>query len=132
MFLFLLNGPLSSCLKPHFQNEIKVKAIHMKMFFNSHAGKTDFHKKNFALGLDLKARVFGTRNWPTNKRSHFLLRGREREREGFLYIINGQCLLIIYFGDRFCRVHKIIFYQPVDPKKPCCRHICWNNCFIYR
>ena len=80
MFLFLLNGPLSSCLKPHFQNEIKVKAIHMKMFFNSHACKTDFHKKNFALGLDLKARVFGTRNWPTNKRSHFLLRGRDRER----------------------------------------------------
>ena len=51
MFLFLLNGPLSSCLKPHFQNEVKVKAIHMKtfhmnsVFFNSHVNITHFTRK---------------------------------------------------------------------------------------
>ena len=58
MFLFLLNGPFSCCLKA------KLKAIHMKMFSISRANNIHFHKKGFALGLDLKVRVFGTRNWP--------------------------------------------------------------------
>ena len=34
------------------------------MIFHSHAYKTHFHKKGCALGLILKLRVFGTRNWP--------------------------------------------------------------------
>ena len=28
------------------------------------ANKTNFHKKGFALGLVLRAKVFGTRKWP--------------------------------------------------------------------
>ena len=34
------------------------------MIFHAHANKTHFHKKDFALGLILKARVFGTGKWP--------------------------------------------------------------------
>ena len=34
------------------------------MIFHSHANKTHFHKKGCALGLILKVRGFGTRNWP--------------------------------------------------------------------
>ena len=34
------------------------------MIIHSHANKTHFHKKGGALGLILKVRVFGTRNWP--------------------------------------------------------------------
>ena len=34
------------------------------MIFHSHPYKTRFHKKGCALGLILKLRVFGTRNWP--------------------------------------------------------------------
>ena len=33
------------------------------MIFHSHPYKTRFHKKGCALGLILKLRVFGTRNW---------------------------------------------------------------------
>ena len=36
----------------------------MEMIFHSHVNKTHFHKKGCALGLFLKVRVFGTRNWP--------------------------------------------------------------------
>ena len=38
--------------------------------FHSHANKTHFHNKSWALGLILKAGVFGTRKWPIawNKR----------------------------------------------------------------
>ena len=38
--------------------------------FHSHANKTHFHNKGWALGLILKAGVFGTRKWPIawNKR----------------------------------------------------------------
>ena len=39
----------------------------MKTIFYSHAGKTHFHKKSFALSLVLKVREFGTRKWPNNK-----------------------------------------------------------------
>ena len=35
------------------------------MIFHSHANKTHFHKKGCALGLILKARLFGTQKWPT-------------------------------------------------------------------
>ena len=81
MFLFLLNGPLSSCLKPHFQNEIKVKAIHMKMFFNSHAGKTDFHKKNFCTWPRFERKSFWNSELAyKQKKSLLIKRKRERER----------------------------------------------------
>ena len=42
----------------------KCKAIDMKMIIYSHANKTHFHQKGFALSLVLKDRVFGTRKWP--------------------------------------------------------------------
>ena len=34
------------------------------MVFQSHVNKTHFHKEGCALGLILKVKVFGTRNWP--------------------------------------------------------------------
>ena len=34
------------------------------LVFYSHANKTHFHKKDFALSLVLKVKVFGTRKWP--------------------------------------------------------------------
>ena len=48
------------------------------MIFYSHANKTHFHKKSYALGLTLKVRVFETRKWPvvlnsTNSDITFLL-----------------------------------------------------------
>ena len=49
---------------PLYQSEVKCSAFDMEMIFHSHANKTHFHKKGCALGLFLKVRVFGTRNWP--------------------------------------------------------------------
>ena len=40
------------------------EAIDMKMSFYSHANETHLHKKDFALSLVLKVRVFGTQKWP--------------------------------------------------------------------
>ena len=45
------------CLKPLFQSEVKCEAIDVCEHFhaiNSHANKTHFHKKSFALSLVLK------------------------------------------------------------------------------
>ena len=39
----------------------------MKTIFYSHADKTHYHQKSFALSLVLKVREFGTRKWPNNK-----------------------------------------------------------------
>ena len=48
-------GPSTSRLKPLFQSEAKCEDIDiMKMSFYSHASKTNFHNKGFALGLGLK------------------------------------------------------------------------------
>ena len=47
-----------------YQNEVKCSAFDMEMVFQSHVDKTHFHKEGCALGLILKVRVFGTRNWP--------------------------------------------------------------------
>ena len=55
------NGPSSQ--GPLYQNEVKCSAIDMEMTFHSHANKTHFHKKGSAVGLILKVRVFGTREW---------------------------------------------------------------------
>ena len=49
---------------PLFQSKTNCEAIDMKMSFNSHAKKTRFHRKGFALSLVLKVRVFGSRKWP--------------------------------------------------------------------
>ena len=50
------------CTKPLFQSEATCEAIDKKMISYSHANKTHFDKKGFALVL--KVRVFGTRKWP--------------------------------------------------------------------
>ena len=42
---------------PLFQTQAKCKAIDMKIILYSHANKTHFHKKGFALSLVLKVRV---------------------------------------------------------------------------
>ena len=55
--------PFPSSLGPLYQNEVKCSAVDMEIF-HAHANKTHFHKKGYALGLILKARVFGTRKWP--------------------------------------------------------------------
>ena len=57
-------GPLLTFPKPLFQSDAKCEAIDMKMAFHSHANKTHFHEKGFALSLVLKVRVFGTPKWP--------------------------------------------------------------------
>ena len=59
-----MNRPLPNSRGPLYQNEVKCSAFNMKMIVHSHANKTHFHKKGFALGLNLKVRVFGTRKWP--------------------------------------------------------------------
>ena len=48
--------PPSLCIK----NEVKCPAFDMEMIFHSHANKTHFHTKGYALGLIFKVRVFGT------------------------------------------------------------------------
>ena len=55
-----MNRPFLSCSKPLFHSEARYVAIDMKMMFYSHANKTRFYKKGFALNLVLKVRVFGT------------------------------------------------------------------------
>ena len=47
--------------------QAKCKAIDMKMIFYSHANKTYFHHKGFAVSLVLKVRVFGACKGPNNK-----------------------------------------------------------------
>ena len=58
-----VNMPFPSFPGPLYQNEVKCSACDMKMTFHSHANKTHFHKKGWALGLILKVRVLGTREW---------------------------------------------------------------------
>ena len=55
-----LSTPFPSSPESVHQNEFKCSAFDMKMIFHSHANKTHFHKKGFAVGLILKMRVFGT------------------------------------------------------------------------
>ena len=49
--------------QPLYQNEVKSSAFKTGNDFRSHANKTYFRKKGFALGLILKVRDFGTRKW---------------------------------------------------------------------
>ena len=63
--LVVYNRPLPWCSKPLFQSEARCEAIDVKMIYYiySHANKTPFHKKGFALTLVLKVRIFGTRKF---------------------------------------------------------------------
>ena len=63
-YMELFNGPFPSSKQSHFQSEAKCESIDVKMIFHSHANKTHFHNKGFALSLVLKVRFFGTRKWP--------------------------------------------------------------------
>ena len=57
-----VNRPFASCHKPLLHNEAKCEAIDMKIIFYSHANKTCFHKKGFALSIIFKVRVLELRN----------------------------------------------------------------------
>ena len=46
-----------------YQNEVKFWAFDIEMMFYSQANTTHFHKKDYALGLILKVRIFETRKW---------------------------------------------------------------------
>ena len=46
-----------------YQNEVKFWAFDIEMMFHSQANTTHFHKKDYALGLILKVRIFETRKW---------------------------------------------------------------------
>ena len=56
---------ISKFLQAPYQNEVKCSAFDVQMIFHSHANKTHFCKKGCPLGLILKVRVFGIRQWPT-------------------------------------------------------------------
>ena len=56
-----MNRPFPSCPKSLLQREAKCEATHIKRIFNSHAKKTFFHKKGFALSLVLKVSISGIR-----------------------------------------------------------------------
>ena len=67
----LSNRRFSSFLSPLFQSESKCEAVHMKIssihtqiLVHLHVNKTDFHIKDFALGLALKQRRKATRKSP--------------------------------------------------------------------
>ena len=60
----IYNGPFLSWSKPLFQSEANCEAIDLKMSFYSHANETHLHKKDFALSLVPKVRVFGAQKWP--------------------------------------------------------------------
>ena len=55
-------GLLLICPKPLCQSDAKWEAIDMKIGFYSHANKTLFHERGFALSLVLKVRVLELRN----------------------------------------------------------------------
>ena len=48
------NSAFPSSPGPLYQNEVKCSSFDIEMIFHSHANKTHFHKKGFALGLILK------------------------------------------------------------------------------
>ena len=50
-------SPFLSCFKPLPQSKAKCEAIDMEMKFYTHANKTHFHKKGFALCFVFKVRV---------------------------------------------------------------------------
>ena len=65
---------------PLFQNEIKCPTFDKEMIFHSHANKTHFHKKGYAVGLILKVRVF------KNSEVTYLLLSRLRDKASALFL----------------------------------------------
>ena len=63
----MLNWPFPSFPGPLFQNEGTCSAFDIEIIFQSHANKTNFHKKGCAPSLILKRGVFGTRKRPILK-----------------------------------------------------------------
>ena len=63
-------------------SEAKCEAIviDMKIIFYSHANKTYFHKKGFALSLILKVRVLQTRKWHTDYQNISSFRGKQKQK----------------------------------------------------
>ena len=79
-----VNKPFPGSPGPLFQNEVKCSAFDMEMIFHSHANKTHFHKKGYALGLILKVKVL-------ELGSGLLLRDKTSPIEtGILYIWLGE------------------------------------------
>ena len=70
MIVKLAYSPYPSCLSPLFQSESYCKAFHMEISFihmsmnqNMRVNKTNFHMKDFVLGLVLKQRRRATGKW---------------------------------------------------------------------
>ena len=61
-------SPFPSCPGPLYQNEVKCSTFDLKMIFHSHANKTHFLKKGFALSLILNVRDFITRKGPISSK----------------------------------------------------------------
>ena len=58
------NRPYPSGPKPLYQIEAESEVTDIKTTFHSHARRTYFHMKGFAVRLPFKVRVFGTWKWP--------------------------------------------------------------------
>ena len=62
--LRVINSPFLSSPGPLYQDEAKCSAFDMEIILHSYANETHFHKKDCALGLNLKVRVFRIQRWP--------------------------------------------------------------------
>ena len=65
--LFRINGENMSfpgCSEPHYESEASCTVLILKISFHSHANKTNFHMKSFALSLAFVMRLKATRKWP--------------------------------------------------------------------
>ena len=60
----LINRSFPSCFEPHYKSEAKCKAFGKKISFHSHANKTNFYMKSFALSLAFILRLETARTWP--------------------------------------------------------------------
>ena len=63
---------------------IKCSTFDLKVIFHSHANKTHFHKKGFALGLILKVRDLRTRKGPISSK-HILKKFYSSQQHSLLY-----------------------------------------------
>ena len=68
------NRPFPSCFEPHYESEAKCKVFIMKISFHSHANKTNFHVKSFALSLAFIMRFTTTRKWPIRYHTNIFIR----------------------------------------------------------
>ena len=58
------NRPFPSCFEPHYESEAKCEIFVMKISFHSHANKTNFLMKSFALSLASIVSFTANRKWP--------------------------------------------------------------------